>query len=202
MNAHIFVVEDEVTVAQMIELLLSFEGYKVSVANDGITGFTAVRASNPNLVILDWLLPGLSGLEICRRLRTTGNKVPIILLTAKDEICDRVAGLDAGADDYVVKPFNLKELFVRIRTRLRRTQEENADVLRFEELTLNRNTREVYRSNRAIELTAKEFDLLEYLMSHPQQVLTRVQILEHTCLGSLLHRTIEYYRSLYSLLTP
>lgn len=124
------------------------------------------------------MLPGISGLEICHRLRQTGNKVPIILLTAKDEVSDRVAGLDAGADDYVIKPFSIEELLARIRAGLRRDREENTDLLVFQDLSLNRATREVYRDRRPIELTAKEFDLLEYLISHPRQVLTRDQILE------------------------
>ena len=124
------------------------------------------------------MLPGLTGLEICRRLRATGSTVPVILLTAKDEVSDRVAGLDAGADDYVVKPFSIEELLARIRAHLCRTQETDEDLLQFEDLSLNRRTREVFRVKRSIELTAKEFDLLEYLLSHPRQVFTRDQILE------------------------
>ncbi len=116
--------------------------------------------------------------RICRRLRQTGDKVPIILLTAKDEVSDRVTGLDAGADDYVIKPFSIEELLARVRANLRRDQEEDTDLLQFNNLTLNRSTREVFRGKRSIELTAKEFDLLEYLISHPRQVLTRDQILE------------------------
>lgn len=178
MTAHILLVEDEVKLARFVELELSSEGYTISVAHDGMAGLTLARESLPELVILDWMLPGLSGLEICRRLRATGNKVPVILLTARDEVSDRVAGLDAGADDYVVKPFSIEELLARIRAHLRRTQEIDEDILQFEDLSLNRRTREVFRNKRAIELTAKEFDLLEYLLSHPRQVLTRDQILE------------------------
>ncbi len=178
MTAHILLVEDEVKLARFVELELSYEGYKVSVANDGLTGLTTARESHPDLLILDWMLPGLSGLEICRRLRSTGDRVPIILLTAKDEVSDRVAGLDAGANDYVVKPFSVEELLARVRVHLRTTQEVDADLLRFEDLSLNRRTREVYRGTRLIELTAKEFDLLEYLLAHPRQVLTRDRILE------------------------
>ncbi|MFW5779624.1 MAG: winged helix-turn-helix domain-containing protein, partial [Coleofasciculus sp.] len=136
------------------------------------------RESQPDLLILDWMLPGVSGLEICRRLRSTGDKMPIILLTAKDEVSDRVAGLDAGADDYVVKPFSLEELLARVRAHLRRNQEEDPETIQFADLSLNHSTREVYRGDRLIELTAKEFDLLDYLLSHPRQVLTRDQILE------------------------
>ncbi|AFY41848.1 response regulator transcription factor [Nostoc sp. PCC 7107] len=176
---HILLVEDEVKLARFIELELNYEGYQVSVAYDGLTALTAARELHPDLVILDWMLPGLSGLEICRRLRSTGDKVPVILLTAKDEVSDRVAGLDAGADDYVVKPFSVEELLARVRAHLRRNQEADAaDILEFEDLSLNRRTREVYRGNRLIELTAKEFDLLDYLLSHPRQVITRDRILE------------------------
>lgn len=178
MTAHILVVEDEVKLARFIELELSYEGYQVSVAHDGLSGLTAARESHPDLVVLDWMLPGLSGLEICRRLRATGDKVPIILLTAKDEISDRVVGLDAGADDYVVKPFSIEELLARIRAHLRRTHEENPDILQFEDLSLNRRTHEVHRGERLIELTAKEFDLLDYLLVHSRQVITRDRILE------------------------
>lgn len=178
MTAHILLVEDEVKLARFVELELNSEGYKVSVANDGMTGLTLVRETSFDLLVLDWMLPGLSGPELCRRLRATGNQVPVILLTARDEIGDRVTGLDAGADDYVVKPFSIEELLARIRAHLRRTQEADTDVLNFEDLRLNRLTREVLRGNRSIELTAKEFDLLDYLMTHPRQVCTRDQILE------------------------
>jgi DNA-binding response OmpR family regulator len=178
MAAHILLVEDEVKLARFVELELTSEGYRVSVANDGLTGLTLAREESPDLFILDWLLPGMTGVEICRRLRSTGNKAPVIFLTAKDEVSDRIEGLDAGADDYVIKPFSIEELLARVRAHLRRTQEPNADQLQFDDLTLNRKTREIFRGGRAIELTAKEFDLLEYLMINPRQVLTRDQILE------------------------
>jgi DNA-binding response OmpR family regulator len=178
MTATILVVEDEEKLARFIELELGYEGYSVTVANDGLAGLTAARDLNPDLILLDWMMPGLSGLEVCRRLRTTGSKVPVILLTAKDDISDRVEGLDAGADDYVTKPFSIEELLARVRAHLRRTQEDDPDLLQFEDLSLNRKTREVFRGDRAIELTAKEFDLLEYLISNPRQVITRDRILE------------------------
>jgi DNA-binding response OmpR family regulator len=178
MTAHILLVEDEVKLARFVELELTSEGYQVTVANDGMTGLSLARESTPDLAILDWMLPGLTGVELCRRLRATGSKIPVILVTAKDEVSDRVAGLDAGADDYVVKPFSIEELLARIRAHLRRTQEDSSDVVQFEDLKLNRLTREVFRGVRAIELTAKEFDLLEYLMSYPRQVFSRDQILE------------------------
>ena len=178
MTAHILVVEDEAKLAQFIKMELEFEQYQVTHAPDGFTGLSTARETEPDLILLDWMLPGISGPEICRRLRQTGSKVPIILLTAKDEVSDRVAGLDAGADDYVVKPFSIEELLARVRANLRRDREEDPDLLQFSDLSLNRSTREVFRAKRSIELTAKEFDLLDYLLSHPRQVLTRDQILE------------------------
>lgn len=177
-TAHILLVEDEVKLARFLELELGSEGYRLSVAHDGIEGLTLARETSPDVAILDWMLPGLTGVELCRRLRATGNKIPIILLTAKDEVGDRVAGLDAGADDYLVKPFSIEELLARIRALLRRTHELDADLLQFEDLSLHRLTREVFREQRAIDLTAKEFDLLAYLLSHPRQVVTRDQLLE------------------------
>jgi DNA-binding response OmpR family regulator len=176
---HILLVEDEIKLARFIELELQSEGYRVTVAHDGMSGLSLVRESEPDLAILDWMMPGLTGLELCRRLRSTGIKIPVILLTAKDEVGDRVTGLDAGADDYLVKPFSIEELLARIRAHLRRTQETDTDLLQFEDLSLNRRTREVHRGQRSIDLTAKEFDLLQYLMSHPRQVFTREQILEN-----------------------
>ena len=114
MTAHILLVEDEIKLAKFVQLELGYEGYEISVVYDGVAGLTAARELQVDLIIVDWMLPGLSGIEICRRLRTTGDKVPIILLTAKDEVSDRVAGLDAGADDYLVKPFSIEELLARI----------------------------------------------------------------------------------------
>ena len=177
-KSSILIVEDEAKLAQFIKLELEYEGYQVTTAQDGLSGLAHARETNFDLILLDWMLPGISGPEICRRLRSTGDRVPIILLTAKDEVSDRVAGLDSGADDYIVKPFSIEELLARVRANLRRTQEEDIDLLQFLDLRLNRATREVYRGDRFIELTAKEFDLLEYLIAHPRQVLTRDQILE------------------------
>ena len=176
--AKILVVEDEEKLAKFVQLELGYEGYEVTVANDGLSGLMAARDSEPDLVLLDWMMPGLTGVEVCRRLRATGATMPVILLTAKDGIEDRVAGLDAGADDYVVKPFSIEELLARVRAHLRRNQSEGPEAFMFADLSLNRQTREVKRGDRAIELTAKEFDLLDYLISHPKQVLTRDRILE------------------------
>ncbi|WP_421654416.1 response regulator transcription factor [Leptothermofonsia sp. ETS-13] len=178
MTDHILLVEDDPKLAEFIAAELSLEGYRVTIAPTGMDGLSMARETQPDLVILDWMLPGISGLDLCLRLRKTGIQVPIIMLTAKDEVPDRVAGLNAGADDYVTKPFSMEELLARVKARLRRTHPEEPDVLGFEDLTLNRLTREVYRSTQLIELTAKEFDLLEFLLCHPRQVLTRDQILE------------------------
>lgn len=178
MSPHILIVEDEAKLAQFMHLELTQEGYDVTIAEDGIAGLTAAREHQLDLIILDWMLPGLPGVEVCRRLRTTGDKTPIILVTAKDDVRDRVSGLDAGADDYVVKPFSIEELLARVRAQLRRTGEELSDAIQFCDLSLNEKTREITRGDRPVELTAKEFDLLSYLMRHPRQVLTRDRILE------------------------
>jgi len=178
-SAHILVIEDEAKLARFVETELTCEGYRVSVASDGMAGLRAACDQNPDLVLLDWMLPGISGLEICRRLRSTGNRVPVVLMTARDEVSDRAAGLDAGADDYVVKPFSIQELLSRIRIYLRQPRRSRDGQLVFMDLILDPVTREVTRGERQVELTAKEYDLLRYLMEHPRQVLTRQQILEH-----------------------
>jgi DNA-binding response OmpR family regulator len=178
MSDRILLVEDDPKLAEFIATELSLEGYDVTIATNGMDGLSMARDLQPDLLILDWMLPGISGLDLCLRLRKTGMEVPIIMLTAKDEIPDRVAGLNAGADDYVTKPFSIEELLARVKARLRRTHPEETNKLIFEDLTLNPLTREVYRGNQLIELTAKEFDLLELLLRHPRQVLTRDRILE------------------------
>lgn len=169
----ILVVEDEARIAQFIERGLIYEGYRVNVARDGKTGLSIARDNPPDLVILDWMLPGLDGLEVCKRLRAAGD-VPILMLTAKDDIKDRVAGLDAGADDYLVKPFSVDELMARIRALFRRTRTNSRpEILMFSDLKLDTGTHRAYRSERAIDLTAKEYELLELFMRNPRQVLTR-----------------------------
>jgi DNA-binding response OmpR family regulator len=178
MSDRILLVEDDPKLAKFIESELSLEGYHVTVAPNGLDGLMIARDAQPDLLILDWMLPGISGLDICLRLRSTGVQVPIIMLTAKDEVPDRVTGLNAGADDYVTKPFSMEELLARVKARLRRTQPNDADNLQFEDLILNGLTREVYRGSQQIELTAKEFDLLEFMLHNPRQVITRDRILE------------------------
>ena len=173
------VVEDDEGIAGTLYRGLTFEGYKVNTAYDGVAGLASARDDPPDLVILDWMLPGLDGLEVCRRLRSAGS-TPILMLTAKDAVIDRVHGLDAGADDYLVKPFAFDELLARLRALLRRAKPsgEVGETLKFADLVLDTGAREVRRGARKIELTAKEFDLLELFMRHPRQVLTREVIFD------------------------
>ncbi len=178
MSACIVLVEDDPRLAQFLVTELRMEGYDIHHANNGLDGLSLVREVQPDLVILDWLLPSLSGLDICTRLRATGITAPILMLTAKDEVPERVAGLNAGADDYITKPFSIEELLARIKAHLRRLNPETPDHFMFSDLSLHITSREVYRQQRSIQLTAKEFDLLAYLIQHPRQVLTREQMLE------------------------
>ena len=176
----ILVVEDDEGIAGTLYRGLSFEGYKVNVAHDGLTALASVRDDPPDLMVLDWMLPGLDGLEVCRRVRSAGT-LPILMLTAKDAVADRVMGLDAGADDYLVKPFAFDELLARVRALLRRARpagDEVGETLKVSDLAMNTGTREVWRGARKLELTAKEFDLLELFMRNPRQVLTREVIFD------------------------
>ena len=182
MAIQILVVEDELEVANAVKMELDLEGYEVSLAHDGLTALTAARQSQFHLILLDWMLPNLTGLEICRRLRQTADRVPIIFLTAQNEIDDRVNGLDAGANDYLTKPFSVEELLARVRSTLRRAKDDrevkSKNILEFADLQLNLISRQVYRGDRKIELTNKEFNILQYLVSNPQQILSRRQILD------------------------
>lgn len=178
MTAKILIIEDDEAIASFLQRGLSYEGYQVEIARDGQSGLISVKKESPDLVILDWMLPGLDGLEVCRRIRQGGG-VPILMLTAKDTVTDRVQGLDAGADDYMVKPFNLDEFMARVRALLRRTQISIPDVYEFDDLTLDTGTRQATRKNRVIDLTAKEYELLELFLRHPRQVLTRDMIYEN-----------------------
>lgn len=183
MNERILVIEDDPSVRALLRRGLKFEGYEVEVAENGESGLRMARDSMPNAVILDLMLPGIDGLEVCRRLRAESN-VPIIMLTARDAVADRITGLDAGADDYVPKPFAFDELLARLRALFRRNQHEShGDILRHADLSMNIKTRQVFRgegsAQEEIQLTAREFDLLELFMRHPNQVLTRELIYEH-----------------------
>ena len=152
---------------------MTYEGYHVEAEYEGEEGIERYRIFRPDLVILDWMLPGMDGLEVCDRIRSQEDSTPIIMLTAKDTTHDRVQGLDPGVDDYMVKPFEIEELNARIRALLRRTKPERAVVLTFNDLELDTSTRLAHRSGRTINLTAKEYDLLELFLRHPRQVLTR-----------------------------
>ncbi len=177
----ILVVDDERAVRDSLRRALELEGYDIELAADGseaLTRLTENGDSQPDVVILDVLMPGIDGLEVCRRLRRHGNRVPVLMLTARDEVENRVGGLDAGADDYVTKPFALEELLARIRALLRRASESSEEVLRFADLELDPGTREVRRGGERIELTRTEFALLELFMRNPRQVLTRSIIFE------------------------
>jgi len=175
----VFVVDDDAAVRESLGRALRLEGYEVALAADGAEALERLEGDgSPDLVVLDVLMPNVDGLEVCRRIRRGGSRLPVLMLTARDEVADRVAGLDAGADDYVVKPFALAELLARVRALLRRSADEAVDVLHFGDLELDPATREVRRDGDAIELTRTEFALLELFMLNPRQVLTRSVIFE------------------------
>ncbi len=177
MNERILIIEDDQQILKLLQRGLSYEGYTVDAAMDGRMGLILARDHTPDLVVLDWMLPGMDGLEVCHRLRT-GGSIPILMLTAKDTVQDRIQGLDAGADDYMIKPFNLDELLARVRALLRRTQPERIPVLKFADLSLDTGSSQATRGSRTISLTAKEYELLELFLRHPKQVLTREVIFD------------------------
>ena len=177
MRTRILVIEDEDRILEFIRRGLTYEGYQVETALDGSTGLELARDKAPDLVILDWMLPGMDGLEVCKRLRA-GGQIPILMLTAKDSVADRVDGLDAGADDYLVKPFDFNELLARIRALLRRTHTTTPEVLVFSDLKLDTGTHQAFRGEESIDLTAKEYELLELFMRNPRRVLTREVIFD------------------------
>ena len=181
----ILVVDDEQAVRESLRRSLRFNGYEVLTANDGLEAVKTVRSENPELLILDVMMPNMDGLEVCRTLRSEGWDRPILVLTARDGVSDRVAGLDAGADDYLPKPFALEELLARVRSLVRRASADSIAAeapveskLSFEDLELDADTREVRRGGRAISLTRTEFALLQLLMENPRKVLSRSKILE------------------------
>ncbi len=177
MKEKILIIEDDEAIIKVLHRVLSYEGYEIFKALNGQQGLNSARENHPDLVILDVMLPGMDGLEVCRRLRL-GGSIPILMLTAKDTIQDRVTGLDAGADDYLVKPFEVEELLARLRALLRRTKSDRQPVLTFADLTLDTNTRQAHRKGREINLTATEYDLIELFLHHPRQVLTREVIFD------------------------
>jgi two-component system response regulator MprA len=176
----VLVVDDDPSVRESLRRSLAFNGYDVLVADDGMQALRLVGDEHPDALVLDVMMPKLDGLQACRALRAAGNDVPILLLTARDAVADRVAGLDAGADDYLPKPFALEELLARLRALLRRVKQDDdsAEVLSFADLTLDLATRDVHRGERVVRLTRTEFSLLELLLRSPRRVLTRDYILE------------------------
>ncbi|MBS4178475.1 response regulator transcription factor [Lederbergia citrea] len=179
----ILIIEDEEKIARVLELELTYEGYVIGKAMDGLDGLRMFREQEWNLILLDIMLPGLSGIELLRRIRSSNSSIPVILLTAKDSVEDKVSGLDLGANDYITKPFQIEELLARVRTSLRlnkhhgNTADNDQALLQFSDLKLSETTREVFRGEDLIELTPREFDLLAYLLKNARHVLNREQIL-------------------------
>jgi two-component system response regulator MprA len=178
MKAHILVVDDDPRITDLLRRILSYEGYSVAIAASGSEALTRTLERPPDLIVLDILLPGLNGLEVAQRLRAAGDNVPILILTARDAVPDRVTGLETGADDYLVKPFAPEELVARVKALLRRNQEERHDVLHFAGVELDTGTRVAHRGAREIELSPTEYELLALFMKRPRQVLTREIILD------------------------
>jgi two-component system response regulator MprA len=175
----ILVVDDEPSVRDALDRALRMDGYRVQLASDGTEALDALAHMPPDAIVLDVLMPDPDGLEVCRRLRAAGDRTPVLMLTARDAVPDRVKGLDAGADDYLIKPFALEELGARLRALLRRSGGPVEDPLRYADVVLDPAGHTVHRGETLIELTRTEFLLLELLMNHPRQVLTRTQIFEH-----------------------
>ena len=178
---HILLVDDERELTNPLSRVLTQEGYEVDVANNGIVGEELAAKNNYNLLILDWLMPEKSGLDLCRSLRSRGDQTPVLFLTAKDTVDDRVEGLDVGADDYIVKPFELREFLARVRALIRRSASEITarSRLKVADLEFDPDNQLAYRNGRTIELSEKEAKLLNYLMQFPQQLLTHQQIYQH-----------------------
>ncbi len=176
----VMVVDDEPAMREALELALRLDGFEVQLASDGRDAIRQLPSARPDVVLLDVLMPELDGIEVCRRMRDAGDRTPVLMLTARDEVDDRVAGLEAGADDYLAKPFALPELLARLKALLRRTGwAEDAELLRFDDLELDPGACEASRAGEALSLTRTEFVLLELFLRHPRQVLTRTQIVEH-----------------------
>lgn len=181
MRSTILIVDDDEKIVSMLRRGLAFEGYEVQTASNGAEGLSKLMDKEPDIVVLDVMMPQIDGFEVCRRLREAGSKVPVLMLTAKDEVQSRVIGLDTGADDYLVKPFALEELLARVRALLRR----KADIantpdnrLMYEDIILDNDSREVLRDGQRLELTAKEFELLNLFMQNPKRVLSRDLIMD------------------------
>lgn len=178
----VLVVDDEASLTDLLQMALRYEGWEVKAASDGMTALSIAREFKPDAVVLDIMLPDIDGLEILRRLRADGNEVPVLFLTAKDSLDDRITGLTAGGDDYVTKPFSLEEVVARLRGLIRRStltmSATESPVLVVGDLELDEDSHEVSRAGRSIELTATEFELLRYLMRNPRRVVSKAQILD------------------------
>jgi DNA-binding response OmpR family regulator len=174
----ILLADDEPNILLLLEIELRAEGFDVCSFADGLTALKSIRESPPDLALLDWSMPGISGLDICRRMRETNLFLPVIMITARDQIDDRISALDAGADDFISKPFNVREVIARVRALLRRSKGFSPDFLSFGPLTLNCSERTCSCNEVRISLTVREFDLLECFMRHPRQVLTRAQLIQ------------------------
>lgn len=178
MKAHILLVDDDPRITDLLRRVLAYEGYSTATAASGTEALNRTLERPPDLIVLDIMLPGLDGLEVAQRLRAAGDQVPILLLTARDLVADRVKGLETGADDYLVKPFAPEELVARVKALLRRSQEERQEVLRSADVELDTGTRVAHRGARAIELSPTEYELLALFLHRPRQVLTREIILD------------------------
>lgn len=181
MRSTILIVDDDEKIVSMLRRGLAFEGYEVQTASNGAEGLSKLMDKEPDIVVLDVMMPQIDGFEVCRRLREAGSKVPVLMLTAKDEVQSRVTGLDTGADDYLVKPFALEELLARVRALLRRKADISSVVdnrLVYEDIILDNDSREVFRDGKRLELTAKEFELLNLFMQNPRRVLSRDLIMD------------------------
>ena len=178
MKAHILVVDDDPRITSLLQRLLAYEGYSVAIAASGTEALQRSLDQPPDLIILDLMLPGMDGLEVAQRLRAAGDRVPLLMLTARDAVADRVKGLQVGADDYLVKPFANAELLARVMALLRRNQQERAEVLRYADVELDTGTRVAHRAAREIELSPTEYELLALFLRRPRQVLTRDILLD------------------------
>ncbi|PYE52632.1 response regulator transcription factor [Paenibacillus barcinonensis] len=181
MRSTILIVDDDEKIVSMLRRGLAFEGYEVQTASNGAEGLSKLMDKEPDIVVLDVMMPQIDGFEVCRRLREAGSTVPVLMLTAKDEVQSRVTGLDTGADDYLVKPFALEELLARVRALLRRKSDISSvadNRLAYEDIILDNDSREVFRDGKRLELTAKEFELLHLFMQNPRRVLSRDLIMD------------------------
>jgi|TARA_B100000073_G_scaffold346594_1_gene358372 two-component system OmpR family response regulator len=178
-DVDILIADDEANILMLLEMELQAEGYSTTCCEDGGKALAAIREAQPSIALLDWNMPIISGLDVCRRLRDTGNQLPVIMITARDEMDDRIAALEAGADDFIAKPFNIREVLARVKALLRRSTVVRPDHLNFGDLALNGPERRCHYAGSELNLTVREFDLLECFMRNPRQALSRSQLIQH-----------------------